>query len=106
MSEQATSASIVNEIHRERLRQVEAEDWTSDHDDDAHADGELGLAAACYAAGLEIRALWHSRWIDAWPWAEGCNKRLKHNRRRQLVIAGALIVAEIERLDRMKEPGA
>ena len=38
-----------------------------------------------------------------WPWDKSYNKRHKHNRIRQLEIAGALIAAEIDRLLRLKE---
>ncbi len=35
-----------------------------------------------------------------WPWAREWNKKEQHSRIRQLVIAGALIVAELDRLQR------
>lgn len=37
-------------------------------------------------------------WKDGWPWEESWDKREKHDMLRSLVIAGALIAAEIDRL--------
>lgn len=81
--------SVADEIVAERRRQVEVEGWTPEHDD-AHSHGELAQAAACYALG--------SRTASRWPWDAEWWKPT--NRRRELVKAAALIIAEIERLDR------
>jgi hypothetical protein len=78
------------DVLAERLRQIEAEGWTPEHDD-KHTKGEMAKAAACYAAGYPIATLWP--WGDEW-WKFS-------DRRRNLVKAGALILAEIERLDRL-----
>lgn len=91
-------------IAAERKRQLEVEGWTPDHDD-CHDSGELAMAAACYAAPQEICVEWTppraaTQYVDAWPWEAEFDKRDQHDRRRQLVIAGALIVAELERLER------
>jgi hypothetical protein len=85
----------------ERSRQIETEGWTEEHDDE-HETGEMALAAAAYAltacgfrreAALEI---WPKKWSRLW---------LKPTTsRRDLVKAGALILAEIERLDRLPTP--
>ncbi len=83
-----------NDVLAERCRQVEAEGWTPEHDD-AHGVGELAIAAACYAGNAA------GKWgiaTAAWPWAPKWWKPT--NARRDLVKAGALILAEIERLDR------
>lgn len=37
-------------------------------------------------------------WKDGWPWSKEWDKRKKHDKMRSLVIAGALIAAEIDRL--------
>ena len=37
-------------------------------------------------------------WKDGWPWSKDWDKRKKHDQMRSLVIAGALIAAEIDRL--------
>lgn len=84
----------LDEIAAERERQVDAEGWTPEHDD-GHDRGELARAAACYAHGdyddgFVIGAIW--------PWSEDWWK--PSDRRRELIKAGALIVAELERLER------
>lgn len=38
-------------------------------------------------------------WVDAWPWDKKWDKRRKHDKVRSLVIAGALIAAELDRLN-------
>lgn len=96
--------AVIEEIRNERQRQIEVEGWTPEHDD-LYFHGEIGLAAACYAAPEPLRKVVDfgdgiERTVSAWPWDEKWDKRTKHERRRQLVIAAALIVAEIERLDR------
>lgn len=80
-------------IAAERRRQVEKEGWTPEHDD-THTDGELAGAAACYA-------MWgdQKRPPSRWPWDPGWWKPGSDPLRR-LVKAGALIAAEIERLQR------
>jgi hypothetical protein len=87
----------------ERDRQKDVEGWSEAHDD-GHSGGELASAAACYAlASTEPRGakLWErvERAIrDCWPFDRRWFKL--SNKRRYLVKAGALILAEIERLDR------
>lgn len=99
-------ARSARDVLAERRRQVEGEEWSAEHDD-AHTDGSLARAAACYAfPGLNLFEAWSYRdrisVRDAWParWSDYWDKRQKHDRRRRLVIAGALILAEIDRLDR------
>ncbi|GGL91391.1 hypothetical protein GCM10011534_11940 [Pseudooceanicola nanhaiensis] len=92
----------IESIAAERARQVEEEGWTPDHDDE-HTDGALAKAAGCYAwAAAQSDGLrgvfvtppptWPEDWSVEW-W------KLK-DRRTDLVRAGALIAAEIDRLDR------
>lgn len=87
-------SETIDEIAYERQRQIDAEGWTPDHDDQ-HMDGSLAVAAACYAApavvGVGLTDL-------KWPFDEEWWK--PKDKRRNLVRAAALIVAEIERLDR------
>lgn len=94
-----TSRNVADELLNERRRQVEAEGWTPEHDD-RHGDGEIALAAAAYAYGSQYPADLHR--LNArpnwWPWDAKWWKLT--DRRRDLVKAGALIIAEIERLDR------
>ena len=99
--------SAIDDIVAERKRQIENEGCTPQHDDN-HFRGELALAASCYAyagsveTGREaVLGQPHSGTdfiIRLWPWSWEWWKPT--DRRRDLVKAGALIVAEIERLDR------
>lgn len=88
------------DVQAERRRQVEAEGWTPEHDDE-HSHGQMARASACYAlAGSSApndgtAALLVSL---AWPWDEQWWK--PSTARRDLVKACALVLAEIERLDR------
>lgn len=91
---------VIAEIAAERRRQIEVEGWTPEHDDE-HEEGSLASAAGCYAhyASLpnEVRAA-NTWWPRNWPWQSSFwNPK---GRRRDLIRAAALIVAEIERLDR------
>ncbi len=91
----ATRAVI--DVLAERQRQVEAEGWTSEYDDD-HDDGELAAAAAAYAlsaANCVVELPYHR----VWPWQTNWWKPTTP--RRDLVKAAALLIAEIERLDRL-----
>lgn len=81
---------VIAEIHAERRRQIEREGWSARHDDRHHGCGELAGAAACYAVP-ELKD-------HLWPWQD--NDWKPKERRRDLIRAAALIVAEIERLDR------
>lgn len=95
------AGKAVDDIVAERQRQISAEGWTPEHDDE-HDKGEMARAAACYA--YEATRTEHQRSLDdgfappMWPWAERWWKPT--DRRRDLVKAAALIIAEIERLDR------
>ncbi len=85
-------------IAAERERQIAQERWTPEHDD-AHADGELAAAAVCYAAPESIRNVIGVGGI--WPFEDEMWKPSLHSDRvRELVKAGALIAAEIDRLER------
>ncbi|MFW4927897.1 hypothetical protein ACOAO8_21435 [Pseudomonas aeruginosa] len=101
------------DVQAERRRQVEAEGWTPEHDDE-HADGQMAQAAGCYA--LHAGGI-GTDWPDGrqngsalfWPWDKDSWKPTTP--RRDLVKACALALAEIERLDRAgisqnPQPGA
>lgn len=119
--EQASN-KVLREIAAERKRQIEQEGMTTNRDDH-YTDGSLAAAAASYAwlASLNensdysraihlemmrgtrriphgvfsvLKSIWPASWSIEW---------LKpKNPRRDLIRAAALIVAEIERLDRME----
>ena len=85
----------VQRIGEERYRQKTEEGWTDEHDDQWQ-DDELARAAASYALPngcLDDRAYF-------WPWDEAEFKLSDHDRVRGLEKAGALIAAEIDRLQR------
>ncbi len=87
-------------IAKERERQIDQEDWTPEHDDE-HGDGSLALAAATYAmhgAGIPLQHLNNSPVPAMWPWDAKWWK--PKDPIRDLVRAGALIAAEIDRLQR------
>ncbi|EBB6843688.1 hypothetical protein FR097_10680 [Salmonella enterica] len=96
----------VCDVIAERYRQKSVEGWTPEHDDEQR-DGVLALAASCYAENF---ALFSTRqegvpvdWSDApqpanWPLSSVWWK--PSSPRGDLVKAGALILAEIERGDR------
>lgn len=99
-------------ITRERNRQIVTERWSTTHDD-SHTDQSMAIVAAIYAVAGDpgvvvvrkekVGDLLHDSQREAWPstWAEKFDKRGKHTRIRQLAIAGALIAAEIDRLQRL-----
>lgn len=94
------------DVMNERIRQQDDEGWTPEHDN-RHTNGEMAGAAACYALAstsqphgkvkLEAKHAIHECWPFERDWWKPSNPR------RNLVKAGALILAEIERLDRMSE---
>ena len=95
------------DVLAERQRQQKAEGWTEEHDDQ-HDIGELSKAAAAYArvasAGVVVGYATRNAPPPAyWPWAAKFWKPTTP--RRDLVKAGALILAEIERLDRLTPNG-
>jgi hypothetical protein len=97
------------DVLRERERQFYDEGWSHDHDD-LHVGGQLAIAAACYLmpvcyvhVALGSIPMNDAAWQameppEMWPWDRGWYK--PKNKRRDLVRAAALIIAEIERMDR------
>lgn len=89
-------------IAAERRRQVEQEGWTPEHDA-FHTYGELATAGCCYIMAAEkLRTGDESPSKPfLWPWAESWWKP-GEDPVRCLVKAGALIAAEIDRLQRAR----
>jgi hypothetical protein len=96
-------SSSVADVLAERRRQIKVEGWTPEHDD-LHSDRVLAKAAAVYALNAAQPPVMH---FDAelqetipenWPWSGVYWK--PRGPRHDLVRAGALILAEIERIDR------
>lgn len=103
----------LSDVVAERCRQIQVEGWSPAHDD-KHDDGQMakaaaayaGHAAACFTLGMNPD---HPAYAKAdvprgWPWADRWWK--PSSPRRDLVKAAALILAEIERIDRAEAPHA
>ena len=104
--ETRTVTAAAADVLAERQRQVTAEGWSSKHDDQ-YKNTELAFAASCYAFhaaaaswDLEDDGIpYDSHPVPKqWPWDPSWWKPT--DARRDLVKAGALILAEIERIDR------
>jgi len=105
---QGSQSGGVAAIAAERQRQIEVEGWTPEHDDQ-HDDDQFIHAAACYAAAAskardKAPLIFEDTIRSMWPWDWKWWKPKDH--RRNLVRAGALIAAEIDRLDRLPTPPA
>lgn len=101
--EEMALSDAARDVLTERRRQVTAKGWDHDHDD-AQRNDEIAAFAAVYAMPENVRC---------WPAKEiGRGRTLAEaltpifwlpkfgDRRRDLVKAAALLVAEIERIDR------
>jgi hypothetical protein len=131
--EQRQVGTGVELIAAERERQVSSKGYKASHDD-GHDLGELAMAAAVYATPggareyswlIEARTTdgavavehdefvrpataafeWTSSTPRLWPFGDGW-KPSPDNRIRELAKAGALIAAEIDRLERIEDLGA
>lgn len=99
-------------IAKERRRQIEVEGWTPEHDAE-HCNQELALAAVCYATPPSSRetlassvGMYDEQTLNYpldWPWKSKWWKPTPDDRIRELTKAGALIVAEIDRLLALKQ---
>lgn len=94
-------------IAAERQRQIDVEGWTPEHDDQWTGE-QLASVACLYAMTLEdrntefrfdmVEFMWPLAWDFNW-W-----KPTPGNRIKELTKAGALIAAEIDRLQRRAKP--
>lgn len=103
-------------IARERVRQVEREGWSADHDD-AHGRGELLDAAMCYLVAAQAAdfgptcVTYDGGYRPGegtprdWPWHPDWWKP-SEDPARNLEKAGALIAAEIDRRQRAADEEA
>lgn len=95
-------------IAEERKRQVEVEGWTPEHDAE-HTSSALAVAAASYALDVAAMGDNYESWKEIykeqarrlWPFDEEWRK-VSPDPIRNLVKAGALIAAEIDRLQAIK----
>lgn len=94
-------------IAAERRRQIEEEGWSLERDVDLYPRGELAAAAVCYAVEPRVRETESFSRPDGipylWPWHSDWWKPSPDDRVRELEKAGALIAAEIDRIQRLKE---
>jgi len=95
----ATRAGL--DVLGERARQRRMEGYDDEHDD-GHADFSLSAAAIAYALDARLRGT-TGRGFDTtpppeWPWIALDWK--PKDIRQSLVVAAALLIAEIERIDR------
>ena len=119
--------SGVELIKKERERQIAAEGYDESHDD-THMYGELAIMAACYCAPIKIFTVntqYTDRieFVDPFPFESHYDKRRGYGERKEnpgnmlpepenytieenrdlLIKAGALIAAEIDRLNRIEK---
>ncbi|ENJ5109453.1 ead/Ea22-like family protein [Salmonella enterica] len=105
LQEARYNTPAVRDVIAERQRQLSVEGWTPGHDDE-YTDGQLAIAASCYALmGAREQCLSDGEYQQSqktlpylWPWDPAWWK--PKGARPDLVRAGALIQAEIERIDR------
>lgn len=87
----------------ERQRQIDEEGYTAENDDNYTMD-EFVLAASCYIfpeSGYSSVGNREAYVKAVWPWENKQWKPSSGNRIKELVKAGALIAAEIDRLNRL-----
>jgi hypothetical protein len=99
------SGTALHLFATERSRQIQAEGF-SPADDDRYLAGELARAAAAYA----LPSPWRHKSADhghrppsTWPWPTEWFKPTPGDRLREIVKAGALLLAEAERLIRAQK---
>jgi hypothetical protein len=94
-------SKAIGDVVAERMRQVTEEHWSAEHDN-LYPAGEMVLAGVAYALYETMhRATAH----DVWPWDKSWWKP-KKDARRNLIRAAALIIAEIDRIDRETAPNS
>lgn len=100
-------SAFVQAVVAERFRQIEQEGWSVEHDDHEHSAGTLAQAGAAYAIGHRFvpahsdKGEYLVHGVHLWPWNIDWWKPAE--RRRDLVKACALIIAEGEKFDRARK---
>lgn len=87
------------DVLAERRRQVEQEGFSAAADD-GYKENELVQAAISYLIANDASAEQGTHILFYWPWSLDWWKPT--DRRRDLIKAAALILAELERMDRLK----
>lgn len=90
--------SGIQRISMERQRQIEQEGWAPEHDD-RYVNHELKSAARCYLLAAHHHEVTAFNVPTLWPWAPEWWKP-SDDPVRNLEKAGALIAAEIDRINR------
>jgi hypothetical protein len=103
MTGRTNYSQAIDDVVTERLRQVDSEGFGPAHDDRYH-NWELARAGVCYATVATHKDRTRKESAKrafapgTWPWHLDWWK--PKDRRRDLVRAAALLIAEIERMDR------
>ncbi len=84
---------IFDAVEAERKKQIMSKGYTASHDDQ-WSNGELAIAASVYAMPEVSRRL-----VD-WPFGEKQYHPVPANRKKELIKAISLLVAEIDRISR------
>jgi hypothetical protein len=104
VSASSPEAAVAAELLGARLRQLQDGGFEYAHEDEEGA-GQLALAAAALCAQASYRVdplAWLGRTaLQLWPWVS-LEWDQDRDPRESLVMAGAYVIAEIERLDRAK----
>lgn len=82
------------DVLAERHRQIVVKGWTPEHDD-TYIGCELAAAAISYTEPMEAENYWPADWHD--------DSFRPSDYRRNLVKAAALLIAELERVDRQSQ---
>jgi hypothetical protein len=86
--------ALLDEVLNERIRQINKHGYTEEHDDE-HTDGSIADAAAHYASTKDDSGLW--------PWDAQYDKKSSKTRREQCMASMAMLMSEVERIDRLED---
>ncbi|HGB5310805.1 TPA: hypothetical protein ACJG67_000943 [Salmonella enterica subsp. enterica serovar Kottbus] len=92
--ERLNLSTAAADVLAERHRQITVKGWTPERDD-TYIGCELAAAAISYIEPMEAENYWPADWYD--------DSFRPSDYRRNLVKATALLLAEIERLDRQSQ---
>ncbi|VGH91136.1 hypothetical protein [Klebsiella pneumoniae] len=96
MLESYNGTKAINDVIAERQRQLTVKGFSTEQDD-TYVGFQLSAAAICYIEPMEAENYWPADWYD--------DRFKPTDTRRNLIKAAALIIAEIERLDRQLPEG-
>ncbi|HCT5932242.1 TPA: hypothetical protein OT246_002426 [Klebsiella pneumoniae] len=96
MLESCTGTKAIHDVIAERQRQQTVKGFSTEQDD-TYVGFQLSAAAICYIEPMEAENYWPADWYD--------DSFKPTDTRRNLIKAAALIIAEIEHLDRQLPEG-